>query len=83
MKEDLDLFVDLIHDVCPKEKVSCKGLVVFALKAINVTRPCHHCSRGVTFRSEVISGQPHGVSGAVAKLLGFGDRVDALIQKLA
>ena len=44
VKEDLDSFVDPIHDVCPKETVSYKGLVLLTLEAINVTRQFRHRS---------------------------------------
>ena len=82
MEEELESFVDLIHDVLPKETVSCKGLFVLILKAINVTSPCNHLYQEGNFRSEVISGYLHKVSGDVTKLLGRGDYVDVLIQEL-
>ena len=44
LEEELDLLVDTIHNVRPKETVSCEGLVIFTLKEINVTRPCYHRS---------------------------------------
>ena len=81
--EDLDPFVDPIHNFYPEETVYCEGLVVLKLKAINVMRPCHHCSREGTFRSEVFPGQPQKVTGDSAELLGCGDHVDALIQDLS
>ena len=62
--------------------VSCKGLVLFTLKAINVTRTCRHCSQEETFCSEVILGQPQNVLGTLAELLGRGNHVDTLIQEL-
>ena len=83
VKEDLDSFVDLIHDVCPKEMMSCEGLFVLTLEASNVTRPFQHHYREGTFRYELIPGQLHKFSGAVAELLGCGDHVDTLIRELA
>ena len=44
VKEDLDSFVDLIHDARPKDTVSCEGLVVLMLEAINDTWLCRHRS---------------------------------------
>ena len=83
MEEYLDSLVYPVHNVHPKEMVLCEGLFVLTLKAINVMRPCGHCSGEVTFCSEVIPSQPHKVSGAVAELLIHGDHIDALIQELA
>ena len=72
-----------VHGVHPKETVSCEGLVILMLETINVMRPWRHHSREGTFRSKVMPGQLHKVSGAVAELLGCGNHVDALIQELA
>ena len=72
-----------MYPVRHKETVSCEGLFVLTLEAINVTRPCHHHSRGGTFLYKVIPDHPHRVSGSVAGLLVCGDHVDALIQELA
>ena len=83
MEEDLDLLVYPLHNVRPKEMVSCEGLVLLTLEAINMTRPCRHHSQQGAFRSEVIPGQPHIFSGAVAGILSHGYHVDALIQELA
>ena len=79
----MEPFVDLIHDACPEETVSCKGLVVLTIEATYVTRPSRHSSQEGTFRSKVIPGQPHEVTGAVAELLGRGNHVETLIQELA
>ena len=83
MEEHLDLLVYPVNDVRPKETVYCKGFVILTLEAINVMRSCRHCSGEGTFRTEVITGQPHGVSGDEAELLGCGNHVDALIQEIA
>ena len=72
-----------VHGIRPKETVSCKGLVILTLEAINVTRPCRDRSVEGTFRSKVIPGQPHEVLGAVSEILGRGYHVDVLIQELA
>ena len=79
MEEDENLFVDPIHNVRPKETVSCEFFVVLTLEAINVTRPCRHLYQEGIFLSKVIPNQSHKVSGAVADLLGCGNHVYMLI----
>ena len=83
MEEHLDLLVYPFHNFCSKDTVSCKGLVVLTLEAINLTRLCCHRSGEGTFRSKVIPVQPHKVSGDVVDLLGHGNQIDVLIQELA
>ena len=72
-----------VHNVRPKEAVSCEGLVILTLEAINVMRPCCYCSGEGTFRSEVIPGHTHEVLGAVVDFMGLGDHVDVLIQEIS
>ena len=83
IQEHLYSLVDYIHYVYTERMASFEGLVILMLKAINVTRPCCHCSREGSFCFEIVPGQPHEVSCAVAEILGRGNHLYALIQELA
>ena len=63
--------------------VSCEGLIILILKAINVARPCHHHWREGSFQPKVVSGHLHEVSCDTEELLGRGDHVDLLGQELS
>ena len=83
MQEYLQPLVDYIHHICTGKAVSCEGLEILTLEAVNVARLCFHRLTKGYFCPQVLPCHPHEVSCAVADLLVPGNHMDLLVQDLA
>ena len=79
VQEYLHLLVDLIHEICTKKGVSCEGLIVLPLEAVNVTWSCGHDLDEGNLVSEVLSRQAYQIPRAVTELMCGCHRVDMLV----
>ena len=69
------MLVDYILNIFSENTVSFEGLVILTLKMINLTSPCCHGLGEGSFRTEVVTSQPHKFLCAVVELLGRGNHV--------
>ena len=74
--------MDEIHEICPKEIIPCKGLVILPLEAVNVTRPQLHRKTDWTFLSQVVPRELLKRFRRVTQILSGSEDVDPLVQDI-
>ena len=75
--------MDSIHQICSKERIPCKGLVILPLEAVSVTRPRRHRETDRTSFSQLVSREFHKIARRVTQLLGGREYVDPMVQELS